>query len=257
MYEDKLLIEANSLINTIKASRNKALSEKDFRKKLFDLDIYCTMHGKASYKEITDHEMLGLLLMELSEYVSDGTITFKEFNYVLANVRVWVNAKSASKNPINIDLAREVFDSKYFPPPRAFSRFSNQANQLRLKGLQFNSIKIYKKQAESLAFKFMDGFLAVGATKKDASIFSAYLVSKIWGGKCGLKQIPYKAAVIKRNYSKTAKVMIIEGKSRTDYMKALIDSEPEYKKGWLYELDSLRENVDINSLHEDLVGDDY
>lgn len=51
--------------------------------------------------------------------------------------------------------------------------------------------------------------------------------------------------------------MIIEGKSRIDYMKVLIDSELEYKKGWFYELDSLRENVDINSFYEDLVGDDY
>lgn len=125
MYEDKLLIEVNFLINIIKVFRNKVLFEKDFRKKLFDLDIYCIMYGKVSYKEIIDYEMFGLLFMELSEYVFDGIIIFKEFNYVFVNVRVWVNVKSVSKNFINIDLVREVFDLKYFLFLRVFSRFSN------------------------------------------------------------------------------------------------------------------------------------
>lgn len=257
MYEDKKLKEeADYLINTIKASKDRALSEKAFRRQLYDLDAYCAVNGKASYEEITDNEMFVLFCMELREYVVDGTITFEELNEVSANVSAWVNAESGRKNPINIDLAREVFDSKYLPPPRTFTRFSSQANQSRAEGEKFNSIMIYKKQAESLAFKFMDGFLAVDASKKDASIFSAYLVSEIWGGRKGLKPIPYKASVIRKNYRKAAKNMIVEGKNRTDYMKALIDNEPEYKKGWLCELDYLRENLDITTLQNDLVGDD-
>lgn len=255
MTENNTLEDANSLIDTIKRYRKNEMNAKDFRKQLYDLDTYCTMNNKANYDEISDFQWFNFFLMELQEYVVDGLITFHEFNYIFANINAWVNGCSNNRNPINIDLVRDVFDTKYIPPPKTLSRYSRQANSLRIKGVQFSSTKIFKQQALGLAFKTMNGLLAVGATKREAAIFSAYLVMKIWGDRCGLKKIPYKASVIKKRYNAYSK-LIIDGESQTDNIKMIIESNPCFKKGWLDELNSFKNELDIESLPVELVGDE-